>query len=52
VVVGDSPEEYLGKNTKQYMWGCWLPKSIYDYADKPDFELFPMQRTLKSQTYS
>jgi len=25
----------------KYIWGSWLPKSEYDYAEKPDFELFP-----------
>jgi len=28
-------------DTLKYIWGSWLPKSEYDYAEKPDFELFP-----------
>lgn len=27
--------------TLKYIWGCWLPKSGYDYVEKPDFELYP-----------
>lgn len=27
--------------TMRYIWGSWLPKSNYDYAEQPDFELFP-----------
>ena len=29
------------EETLRYIWGSWLPKSDYDYADKPDFELLP-----------
>jgi len=24
----------------KYIWGNWLPKSNYDYVEKPDFELY------------
>lgn len=27
--------------TLKYIWGSWLPKSKFDYAEKPDFELYP-----------
>jgi AraC family transcriptional regulator len=26
--------------TLKYIWGSWLPKSNYEYAEKPDFELY------------
>ncbi|MEH6578972.1 MAG: GyrI-like domain-containing protein [Amphritea sp.] len=26
--------------TLRYIWGSWLPKSKYDYVEKPDFELY------------
>jgi len=26
--------------TLKYIWGSWLPKSNYDYIEKPDFELY------------
>ncbi|OUR63222.1 AraC family transcriptional regulator [Colwellia sp. 39_35_sub15_T18] len=26
--------------TLKYIWGSWLPKSNYDYVEKPDFELY------------
>lgn len=26
--------------TLRYIWGIWLPKSPYDYAERPDFELY------------
>ena len=29
------------EETLKYIWGSWLPKSDYEYADKPDFELLP-----------
>ena len=29
------------EDTLRYIWGSWLPKSNYEYADKPDFELLP-----------
>lgn len=29
------------ENTLRYIWGSWLPKSEYEYAEKPDFELLP-----------
>ena len=27
--------------TLKYIWGSWLPKSKYDYVERPDFELYP-----------
>ncbi len=27
--------------TLKYIWGSWLPKSNYEYVEKPDFELYP-----------
>ncbi len=27
-------------NTLKYIWGSWLPKSHYEYVEKPDFELY------------
>jgi len=27
--------------TLKYIWGSWLPKSNFDYVEKPDFELYP-----------
>ena len=27
--------------TLKYIWGSWLPKSKYEYVEKPDFELYP-----------
>ncbi|WP_231101505.1 AraC family transcriptional regulator [Pseudoalteromonas luteoviolacea] len=29
------------EDTLRYIWGSWLPKSQYEYANKPDFELLP-----------
>lgn len=29
------------EDTLRYIWGSWLPKSDYQYANKPDFELLP-----------
>ena len=26
--------------TLKYIWGSWLPKSNYEYVEKPDFELY------------
>jgi len=26
--------------TLKYIWGSWLPKSHYEYVEKPDFELY------------
>ncbi|MFT7654809.1 MAG: AraC family transcriptional regulator, partial [Candidatus Azotimanducaceae bacterium] len=26
--------------TLKYIWGSWLPKSKYEYVEKPDFELY------------
>jgi len=26
--------------TLKYIWASWLPKSDYDYIEKPDFELY------------
>lgn len=31
--------------TLKYIWGSWLPKSQYDYVEKPDFELYPEKAT-------
>ncbi len=28
------------ENTLKFIWGSWLPKSKYDYVEKPDFELY------------
>lgn len=28
-------------DTLKYIWGSWLPKSKYEYVEKPDFELYP-----------
>ncbi len=27
--------------TLKHIWGSWLPKSKYEYVEKPDFELYP-----------
>ena len=27
-------------NTLKFIWGSWLPKSKYEYVEKPDFELY------------
>ena len=27
--------------TLKYIWGSWLPKSKFEYEEKPDFELYP-----------
>jgi len=27
--------------TLKYIWGSWLPKSNFEYDEKPDFELYP-----------
>jgi AraC family transcriptional regulator len=27
-------------DTMKYIWGSWLPKSDYEYVEKPDFELY------------
>ena len=27
-------------DTLKYIWGSWLPKSAYEYVEKPDFELY------------
>ena len=29
------------EDTLKYIWGSWLPKSAYQFAEKPDFELLP-----------
>ncbi len=29
------------ESTLKFIWGSWLPKSKYDYVEKPDFELYP-----------
>jgi AraC family transcriptional regulator len=34
-------------DTLKYIWGSWLPKSVYEYAEKPDFELFPNAADIK-----
>ncbi len=28
------------EQTLKHIWGSWLPKSNYDYVEKPDFELY------------
>jgi len=28
-------------HTLKHIWGSWLPKSNFDYVEKPDFELYP-----------
>jgi len=28
------------EQTLRYIWGSWLPKSKFDYLEKPDFELY------------
>ena len=28
-------------DTMKYIWASWLPKSKYEYLERPDFELFP-----------
>ncbi len=28
------------EQTLKYIWGSWLPKSDFDYEEKPDFELY------------
>jgi AraC family transcriptional regulator len=33
------PLSYLPETLK-YIWGSWLPKSNYEYVEKPDFELY------------
>jgi len=35
----EGPISYLPETLK-YIWGSWLPKSDYQYAEKPDFELY------------
>ena len=30
--------------TLKYIWASWLPKSNYDYVEKPDFELYTPTR--------
>jgi len=30
----------LKPETLKYIWGSWLPKSNYEYVEKPDFELY------------
>lgn len=29
--------------TLKYIWGSWLPKSKYEYADSPELEIYPAQ---------
>jgi len=29
------------EQTLKYIWGSWLPKSDFDYVERPDFELYP-----------
>jgi len=33
------PMSFLPETLK-YIWGSWLPKSDYEYVEKPDFELY------------
>lgn len=35
----EGPISYLPETLK-YIWGSWLPKSNYEYVEKPDFELY------------
>jgi len=35
----DGPASSLPE-TMKYIWGSWLPKSDYEYVEKPDFELY------------
>lgn len=35
----DGPVSSLPE-TMKYIWGSWLPKSDYEYVEKPDFELY------------
>lgn len=35
----DGPISSLPETLK-YIWGSWLPKSDYEYVEKPDFELY------------
>jgi AraC family transcriptional regulator len=32
-------------HTLKYIWGTWLPKSGYEYVEKPDFELYSPRLT-------
>ncbi len=38
--IHKGPISSLDKTLK-YIWGSWLPKSNFDYVEKPDFELYP-----------
>ncbi|WHI50911.1 GyrI-like domain-containing protein [Microbulbifer sp. MLAF003] len=38
------------EQTLKYIWGSWLPKSNYDYIEKPDFELYPPRYQVASPT--
>lgn len=35
----EGPISYLPETLK-YIWGSWLPKSDYDYVERPDIELY------------
>ncbi len=35
----EGPISFLPETLK-YIWGSWLPKSDYEYVEKPDFELY------------
>ena len=35
----EGPISFLPETLK-YIWGSWLPKSNYEYVEKPDFELY------------
>lgn len=37
----DGPVSSLPE-TMKYIWGSWLPKSDYDYVERPDFELYSL----------
>lgn len=34
--------------TLKYIWGSWLPKSNFEYEEKPDFELYPPNYDIKN----
>ncbi|WP_444895369.1 AraC family transcriptional regulator [Microbulbifer sp. SSSA005] len=38
------------EQTLKYIWGSWLPKSNYDYIERPDFELYPPRYQVTSPT--
>lgn len=40
VFLHHGPLMYLHKTLK-YIWGSWLPKSKYEYANSPELEIYP-----------